>query len=53
MHKLIYVSPELEIVKFSLCDVLGGSPETLSTEWGDPGDWGDPELPDPDDEIDW
>ena len=53
MHKLIYIRPELEVVKLTLQDVLGASAENLSTEWGGIGDWGDPELPDPDDEIVW
>ena len=57
MHKKIYLSPELEILKVDIIeDVIMSSPENFSSTIDGPGDWGtDPSFPDPDpdEEISW
>ncbi|WP_407382443.1 hypothetical protein [Ruminococcus sp.] len=54
MDKKEYCLPDLTVVAFRLQDVILGSPEDFNSHIDSSNDdWGDPILPDPDDEIDW
>lgn len=54
MDKKEYCVPELELVSFRLQDVILGSPEDLNSHLDSSNDdWGDPILPDPEDEPIW
>lgn len=54
MYKKEYGRPELTVMSFSLRDVIMASPEYYSSYLDDSNDdWGDPSLPDSDEQIDW
>lgn len=54
MQKKEYCIPELTLVSFRLQDVILGSPEYYNSHLDNSNDdWGDPSLPEIDDEIDW